>query len=136
MMQKPIILDSDSLDRLFHMYIYNEFIKYNFSFDEEYDCQLLARELIDDQNGNIDITQKGKEVVENLPPQIILTKIRTQLISIVGYINTSSLKTTIKLITKALNQLPVEDFPIYLADEYLAKYAKDVYDERIKVQEI
>jgi hypothetical protein len=130
-MQKPIILDEKSLDRLFKMYIYNEFIRYNFSFDEGYDCQLLGRELIDEKNGNIDITQKGKKFIENLPPSIILSKVRTQLISIIGYINILPLENLTKLITKALNQIPTAEFPIYLADEYLEKYSKEVYDQKV-----
>jgi uncharacterized membrane protein len=126
-----IILDEKSLDRLFKMYIYNEFIRYNFSFDEGYDCQLLGRELIDEKNGNIDITQKGKKFIENLPPSIILSKVRTQLISIIGYINILPLENLTKLITKALNQIPIAEFPTYLADEYLAKYSKEVYDQKV-----
>jgi hypothetical protein len=57
--------------------------------------------------------------------------VRTQLISIIGYINILPLENLTKLITKALNQIPTAEFPIYLADEYLAKYSKEVYDQKV-----
>jgi len=141
MMQKPIILDKDSLSRLFAIYIYSDWTQ-GFLFDNV-DVTLFLHDLI---NYYVDrplvfITQLGIEYILNLSPSIILSKSKILLFNIKshnGLFNIASPNidtypnTLNEVINKALNQLPIAEFPIYLADEYLSEYAKEVYDRRIK----